>query len=117
MAQANAQGIIGGLRFADNRVGWEFGETLGIRSFIATSGLINNVERVLHGDIDGKIFEQEIGNDFNGEDILAVYATPFFYFDSTEKEKHFKRFLSSPDQKELPTSTWLYTSTGMIPIN
>ena len=91
VAQADAQGIIGGLRFADNRVGWEFGETLGIRSFIATSGLINNVERVLHGDIDGTVFEQEIGSDFNGEDILAVYATPFFYFDSTEKRKTFQK--------------------------
>jgi len=91
VAQADAQGIIGGLRFADNRVGWEFGELLGIRSFIATSGLINNVERVLHGDINGNVFEQEIGSDFAGEDILAVYATPFFYFDSTEKRKTFQK--------------------------
>jgi hypothetical protein len=91
VAQADAQGIIGGLRFADNRVGWEFGELLGIRSFIATSGLINNIERVLHGDSNGNVFEQEVGNDFAGEDILAVYATPFFYFDSTEKRKTFQK--------------------------
>ena len=88
---ADAQGIIGGLRFADNRVGWEFGELLGIRSFVATSGLINNVERVLHGDIDGNVFEQESGTSFNGEDVIAVYATPFFYFDNTEKRKNFHK--------------------------
>jgi hypothetical protein len=88
---ADAQGIIGGLRFADNRVGWEFGELLGIRSFIATSGLINNIERVLHGDVDGNVFEQESGNSFNGEDVIAVYATPFFYFDATERRKNFHK--------------------------
>ena len=88
---ADAQGIIGGLRFADNRVGWEFGELLGIRSFVATSGLINNIERVLHGDVDGNVFEQESGNSFNGEDVIAVYATPFFYFDATERRKNFHK--------------------------
>lgn len=88
---ADAQGVIGGLRFADNRVGWEFGELLGIRSFVATSGLINNVERVLHGDVDGNVFEQESGNSFNGEDVIAVYATPFFYFDATERRKNFHK--------------------------
>ena len=88
---ADAQGVIGGLRFADNRVGWEFGELLGIRSFVATSGLINNIERVLHGDVDGNVFEQESGNSFNGEDVIAVYATPFFYFDATERRKNFHK--------------------------
>ena len=88
---ADAQGVIGGLRFADNRVGWEFGELLGIRSFVATSGLINNIERVLHGDVDGNVFEQESGNGFNGEDVIAVYATPFFYFDATERRKNFHK--------------------------
>ena len=88
---ADAQGIIGGLRFADNRVGWEFGELLGIRSFVATSGLINNIERVLHGDVNGNVFEQESGNSFNGQDVIAVYATPFFYFDATERRKNFHK--------------------------
>ena len=84
---ADTAGIIGGLRFADRRIGWEFGELLGIRAFVATSGLIDNVEYVLHGDASGEIFKQESGSTFNTANVVSVYATPFLYFDSTEKRK------------------------------
>ena len=86
-AASDTPGIIGGLRCADRRVGWEFGELLGIRSFVATSGLINNIETIVHGDLNGEIFKQEVGNTFNGGMVTAVYATPFLDFDSTEKRK------------------------------
>ena len=89
-AAADTAGIIGGLRFADRRVGWEFGELLGIRAFVATSGLIDDVEVVLHGDLNGEIYQQESGNTFDTADVTAVYATPFLYFDSTEKRKIFQ---------------------------
>jgi len=89
-AAADTAGIIGGLRFADRRVGWEFGELLGIRAFVATSGLINDVEVVLHGDLNGEIYQQESGSTFDSSDVVAVYATPFLYFDSTEKRKIFQ---------------------------
>ena len=89
-AASDTAGIIGGLRFADRRVGWEFGELLGIRAFVATSGLINDVEVVLHGDLDGEIYQQESGSTFDTSDVTAVYATPFLYFDSTEKRKIFQ---------------------------
>jgi hypothetical protein len=88
---SDAFGIIGGLRFANNSVGWEFGELLGIRSFVAYSDTINAVETTIHGDLDGYVFKQESGNSFNGSDVLAVYATPFFYFDSTERRKVFHK--------------------------
>ena len=89
-AASDTAGIVGGLRFADRRVGWEFGELLGIRAFVATSGLINKVETVLHGDGNGEIFKQESGNTFNTANVTAVYASPFLYFDSTEKRKIFQ---------------------------
>ena len=86
-AAADTAGIISGLRFADRRVGWEFGELLGIRAFVATSGLINDIEVVLHGDLNGEIYQQESGSTFDTADVTAVYASPFLYFDSTEKRK------------------------------
>jgi len=86
-AASDTAGIISGLRFADRRVGWEFGELLGIRAFVATSGLIDDVEVVLHGDLNGEIYQQESGSTFDTADVTAVYATPFLYFDSTEKRK------------------------------
>ena len=86
-AAADTEGIIGGLRFADRRIGWEFGQLLGIRAFVATSGLIDKVETILHGDLSGEIFKQESGNTFNTADVVSVYASPFLYFDSTERRK------------------------------
>ena len=88
---ASSEGIIGGLRFADRKAGWEFGQLLGIQSAVSTSGLINNEEVVLHGDLSGKVFKQELGDDFDGSEIIAVYATPFLYFDSTERRKIFHK--------------------------
>jgi hypothetical protein len=64
--RSDAFGIIGGLRFANNSVGWEFGELLGIRSFVAYSDIINSIETTVHGDLDGYVFKQESGNSFNG---------------------------------------------------
>ena len=89
-AATATEGIIGGLRFADRRVGWEFGQLLGIQAFVATSGLIDDKEVILHGDLDGKIHKQDSGNDFNGEDVVSLYATPFLYFESTERRKIFQ---------------------------
>ncbi len=40
-----------------------------------TSGYDGTEEIVLHGDYDGKVFRQEKGNDFNGGDIVSIYAT------------------------------------------
>jgi hypothetical protein len=87
---ADSEGIIGGLRFADRRVGWEFGQLLGIQASVATSGLINSQEVVVHGDMSGNVFQQDLGNDFDGSEVISVYATPFLYFNSTEKRKVFQ---------------------------
>ena len=80
-------GIIGALRSADQRLGWEFGETLGIWASAACSQYVNNEELVLHGDYDGKVYQQEKGTNFGGRDILAIYASPFFDFGETEVRK------------------------------
>jgi hypothetical protein len=84
----NSEGLIGGLRFSGQR-SWEFGQLLGIQASVAASGLINNVEVVVHGDLSGNIFKQESGNTFNGSEVIALYATPFIYFESTERRKTF----------------------------
>jgi hypothetical protein len=84
-------GIIGGLRSADQRLGWEFGELLGIRASCCDSAYVNGAELVLHGDYDGKVYRQERGNSFNGADIFAVYSTPYFDFGDTEVRKVFRK--------------------------
>jgi len=84
-------GIIGGLRSADQRLGWEFGELLGIRASCCDSAYVSGVELVLHGDYDGKVYKQESGKSFNGADIVAIYTTPYFDFGDTETRKVFRK--------------------------
>jgi hypothetical protein len=84
-------GIIGGLRSADQRLGWEFGELLGIRASCCDSAYVSGIELVLHGDYDGKVYKQESGKSFNGSDIVAIYTTPYFDFGDTETRKIFRK--------------------------
>jgi len=84
-------GIIGGLRSADQRLGWEFGELIGIRASCCDSAYVDSSELVLHGDYNGKVYQQERTNQFDGEDILAVYATPFFDYGDTEVKKTMRK--------------------------
>lgn len=83
----DAYGIIGGLTTSSGSVAWEFGELVGIRASCCTSDYVDNKEIVLHGDYNGRVYQQELGNNFNGEDILAVYSTPYLDFGDTDVRK------------------------------
>jgi hypothetical protein len=87
----SSYGIIGGLANKENGIGWEFGELNGIRASCTTSDYIGRTEYILHGDYDGKVYRQEQGTAFNGQDIIAVYATPYLDFGDTEVRKTMRK--------------------------
>lgn len=82
-----SNGIIGGLKGDNNGISWEWGKLLGIRSSVCTSGYIVTEEFVIHGDYNGKVYRQEVGNDFDGDNIPAVYATPYLDFGESQVRK------------------------------
>ena len=86
-SSSDSIGIIGGLTNSSGSIGWEFGELLGIRASCCTSGYIGTSEFILHGDYDGKVYKQEHGTNFNGGDIVSIYATPYLDFGETEQRK------------------------------
>ena len=90
-ATTDSYGFIGGLRSADQRLGWEFGELIGIRASATASAYVNRQELVLHGDYNGKIYQQEVGTTFDGNDILAIYGTPYYDFGDTEVRKTMRK--------------------------
>lgn len=90
-AVSDSYGIIGGLRTSDQRLGWEFGELLGIRASCCTSGYIADTEYILHGDYDGHLYRQEQGNSFNGSNIIGIYRTPYLDFGDTEIRKKMRK--------------------------
>jgi len=70
---AGQKGIIGTLR----PNGFEWSETKGIEVTEIGSGFdVTGVERYYHGNNSGYVFIHDSGNDFDGTDVLARYATP-----------------------------------------
>lgn len=84
-----SRGIVGGIRSVDNSSagGWEFSRLQGIRTSCSTSGFVDREETVLHGGYDGGVYQQEVGNSFNGENILSIYETPFLTFGDAKIRK------------------------------
>ena len=88
-AAADSQGIIGGFRQTPNGLQFEYSQMLGITATCSDSGYIGQNEYVIHGDSSGKVHRQEQGNDFDGEDILSIFQTPFFHMQDPEQRKIF----------------------------
>ncbi len=87
ITRTDSFGIVGGLYDKDGAIKWSYGEMVGIRASCVTSDYIGTQEHVIHGDFDGKVYRQERGTSFAGENILSVYETPFLDFGDTEQRK------------------------------
>ena len=83
----DSEGIVGGLTDSTGSISWEFGGMLGIRASCCSSEYIGTEEYVLHGDYDGRVYRQEQGVSFDGRDIVAIYATPYYDMGETEVRK------------------------------
>lgn len=87
---SDSQGVIGALRQQQNgAIGFEFGQLLGITATCADSGYLGQYEYVIHGDLDGKVYRQEYGNNFDGNEIFSLFQSPFFHFGDPELRKNF----------------------------
>jgi hypothetical protein len=91
ISASDSIGIIGGLTNSTGSISWEFGELLGIRASCTASGYVGTTEFILHGDYDGKVYKQEHGTNFNGGDIISIYATPYLDFGETEQRKTMRK--------------------------
>lgn len=89
--KVDSEGLIGGLTDTLGSIEWEFGTLLGIRASCCSSEYIGTEEYVLHGDYDGRVYRQEQGISFDGADIVAIYATPYYDFNDTEIRKTMRK--------------------------
>jgi hypothetical protein len=99
-AGSESKGIIG--TFTGQSFEWS--ETKGIEAVAVDSGFLNTgVEKIVHGDTDGYIYNHDTGNSFlyNGSssDITAIYETPYLDFGDlgTRKTLHYAKLSISPD--------------------
>ena len=88
-AAADSQGIIGGFRQTPNGLQFEYSQMLGITATCAASGYIGQNEIIIHGNSAGKVQQQEVGNNFDGNPILSVFQTPFYHMQDPEQRKVF----------------------------
>jgi hypothetical protein len=80
--------LLGGLRLGQQGgIGFEFGQMIGIEATCADSGYIDKEEYVIHGDTSGKVYRQESGNSFGGDNIVSLYQTPFLHMQDPEQRK------------------------------
>jgi hypothetical protein len=76
-SEASAQGIIGVIKSnPQGQIGWEYADLKGVKAASADSDFIGANETVVHGSFDGYVFRQELGNDFDGTNIRAIYRSP-----------------------------------------
>ena len=88
-AAADSQGIIGGFRQTPNGLQFEYSQMVGITATCSDSGYIGQNEFVIHGDDNGKVHRQEQGFDFDGDNILSIFQTPFYHMQDPEQRKVF----------------------------
>lgn len=80
--------LIGSVRKSQGKQSiFEYSQLIGIEANCVASGYIGQFEHVIHGDGSGKVYRQERGTDFNGEDIFSLYQTPYYYMEDPEVRK------------------------------
>jgi hypothetical protein len=80
--------LIGAIRKSSGKQSiFEYSQLIGIEANCVASGYIGQFEHVIHGDGSGKVYRQEQGTSFDGEDIFSLYQTPYFYMEDPELRK------------------------------
>jgi len=81
--------LIGAIRKSANKQSiFEYSQLIGIEANCVASGYIGQFEHVIHGDGSGKVYRQERGQSFAGEDIFSLYQTPYFYMEDPDIRKN-----------------------------
>lgn len=84
----SALSLIGAIRKSQNKQSiFEYSQLIGIEVSCVDSGYIGQFEHVIHGDSNGKVHRQEIGNNFDGDSIFSLYQTPYYYMEDPEVRK------------------------------
>jgi hypothetical protein len=98
-SRASSSGVLA-TQFADQTAqGMAWAELRGIMVYVADSIYSNLDQRevVVFANRDGFVYRMELGNSFDGEDLLAFYYTPFFSITDPKIRKTFYRLTTFVD--------------------
>jgi len=92
-----AKGILGTQMVGDNTSTIAWAETVGIKAYVADSNYINQTETIIFANSDGYVYEMESGNSFDGDDIVASFASPFVPVNDPRVRKTFYKIILYTD--------------------
>lgn len=78
-----AKGLIG-TRFSEE---FQWAETKGIKANVADGRYVPNFELIVFAADDGYVYRLEVGSSFDGENIEAIYESPFMPIDDPKTRK------------------------------
>lgn len=94
-----AFGVLGGIRQVEQGLTWEWFHTKGIWVSCAHSRYAGTTEVVLHGDWDGYVYQQELGNTFDGSSIDSNMETAWDPYDDSALRKTLHNIILYIDQE------------------
>ena len=86
---ANSKGILGTQMLGDATGSIAWAETTGIRAYVADSEYRNQTETIVFSHTDGYVYKMESGNSFDGQNIIASFATPYVHMNDPFIRKTF----------------------------
>jgi hypothetical protein len=87
ITSASSKGILGVQTLGESGSVIAWGETVGIKSYVADSEYRNRAEIILFANTDGYVYQMENGNNFDGQNIVASFATPYVYINDPALRK------------------------------
>jgi len=102
---SGAKGILGTQMTADNTANIAWGETSGIKAYVADGDYRNQTETLVFAHTDGYVYQMESGSSFDGANITASFATPYVPINDPRVRKTFyKLFLYTDPLGSVTTS-------------
>ena len=84
-----AKGVLGTKFIDQGGTGFQWAETKGYKVYIADSQYIGDEEFVVFSNNDGYIYRMESGTSRDGDNVVAIYESPFMPITDPQKRKTF----------------------------
>ena len=84
-----AKGVLGTKFIDQGGTGFQWAETKGYKVYIADSQYIGDQEYVIFSNNDGYIYRMESGTSRDGDNVVAIYESPFMPITDPQKRKTF----------------------------
>lgn len=105
VSSANAKGVLGTQVVGNDTSQMSWAETVGFKAYAADGDYINQTETIVFAHADGYVYQMESGNSFDGNNIVASFATPFVPIQDPRLRKTFyKMVLYTDPQGGMSTS-------------